>query len=70
MRILLVFCIIDDILKSIGFNDDWQVKMSSSEIMTIAVAAAIFFGGNTNKSCSYFFEHKYVKKWSVKISLT
>lgn len=31
MRILIIYCIIDDTLKATGFKDDWQAKLSSAE---------------------------------------
>ncbi len=36
--------------------------MSSAEIMTIAVSAGMFFSGNIEKACNFFFEYKYVNK--------
>lgn len=61
MRILIIFCVIDDILKATGFVDDLQVQTSSAEIMTIAICACIFFGGNLEKARTFFFEYRYVK---------
>ena len=46
IKIITLFCIVDDILKSINYKDDQQAKMSSSEIITTALTAAYFFNGN------------------------
>lgn len=48
-KIIILFCVIDDYLKAIKFKDDVQAKMSTTEIMTIAIAAGQFFGGNHAK---------------------
>lgn len=60
-RIIILFCIIDDYLKAINFKDDSQSKMSSAEIMTVAIAAAQFFGGNHEKCRLLFAMHNYVR---------
>lgn len=60
-RIVTVYCIVDDILKHIGFSDDLQATISTSEIITIAITAAMFFGGNHIVSMSYFKDSKLIK---------
>ena len=60
-KIIILFCVIDDYLKAINFKDDLQAKMSSSEIMTIAISAGNFFGGDYTKACSFFKNHRYVR---------
>lgn len=60
-EIITVFCICDDYLKSISYEDDKQARMSTSEILTTALIAAKFFGGNYNKSRWFLSEHNYMK---------
>lgn len=60
-QIITIFCVIDDILKSIDFYDDRQVKISTAEVITIAISAGMFFGGNQEKTRTFFRDHKYVK---------
>jgi hypothetical protein len=60
-QIIIIFCFVDDYLKNISFNDDRQAKMSSSEIITAAIAAAMFFGGNHERCRQFFHDHGYVK---------
>jgi Transposase DDE domain len=62
MRIVIIFCVVDDILKCTGFKDDWQAKVSSSEIITIAIVAGLFFGGNLTRARKFFIEYKYTKR--------
>jgi len=50
---IAIYCILDDILKELNFKDDPQAKMSSSEILTVAVLACLFFGCNYRRALSY-----------------
>jgi hypothetical protein len=59
-EIITIFCICDDYLKAIEHKDDKQSLMSTSEILTTAVVAAKFFGGNYQKSREFLSEHNYV----------
>jgi len=59
-QIIILFCIIDDYLKASGHKDDIQSTMSTAEIMTIAITAGLFFGGNYEKCRSFFKDHHYV----------
>lgn len=59
-EIIILFCVIDDYLKAIQHKDDIQSKMSTAEIMTTAITAAKFFGGNQERSCQFLKEHGYV----------
>lgn len=60
-EIVTVFCICDDYLKSIDYKDDKQATMSTSEILTTAIVAAKFFGGNYAKSRWLLGGHNYVR---------
>jgi hypothetical protein len=59
-EIVTVFCICDDYLKSIEYKDNKQACMSTSEILTTALVAVKFFGGNYDKSRSFLSEHNYI----------
>ena len=52
-QVITIFCIIDDILKTLKIKDNPQTKMSSSEVLTTAIIACLFFGGNFRKSLSF-----------------
>jgi Transposase DDE domain len=60
-EIITIFCICDDYLKSIDYKDDKQSAMSTSEILTTAIIAAKFFGGNYTKSRWLLSDHNYVR---------
>ena len=60
-EIIFIYCICDDLLNSLGINDDPQCRMSSAEIMTVAIIAALFFGGNFSRSRLMLKSHKYMQ---------
>jgi hypothetical protein len=60
-RIITIFCLVDDILQSILYKDDLQVKLTIAEIITIAITASLFFFGNIERSRRFFYEYGYVK---------
>lgn len=44
--ITAIYCLTDDFLKAIGHREDPQTTMSDAEVLTTALVAARFFGGN------------------------
>ncbi|MBD0367769.1 MAG: IS982 family transposase, partial [Flavisolibacter sp.] len=51
---------IDDILKDIGHSEPGERKVSDSEVITTAVAAALHFKGNQLSALGYVRSHKNV----------
>ncbi|SDF28245.1 hypothetical protein SAMN04488243_1381, partial [Thermus arciformis] len=49
-RLIAAFCIIDDALQAMGYKDDPQAKTPASAILTLALLAALEFGGKHNKA--------------------
>lgn len=45
-----LYCIVDDLLKAIGHDEDSRRVMSDAEVLTTALVAAHFFGGNLEHS--------------------
>lgn len=41
-----LYCIIDDLLKAVGHREDARTTMSDAEVLTTALTAALYFGGN------------------------
>jgi hypothetical protein len=52
-EIIFIYSFCSDLLKEIGFVDDGQCKMTSAEIMTVAIISALYFRGN--------HERKYIE---------
>ena len=59
-EIVAVFCLVDDILKAFAHKEDQQCQMSDAEVLTTAIVAAMFYGGNYTKSRTFLSEQKYV----------
>ena len=45
-----LYCIIDDLLKATGHREDVRRTMSDAEVLTTALVAALYFGGNLEHS--------------------
>lgn len=48
--IVVAYCIVDDLLKAMGHQDDPQTKTPASVILTIWIVAALEHGGKQNKA--------------------
>jgi Transposase DDE domain len=59
-QIVAIFCICDDILKSLHHHEDSQCKMSDAEVMTTSIVAAAFFGGNMERARTFLKEQDYI----------
>lgn len=46
IRIILVYCLCEDLLKALNHREDPQCQVCDAEIMTIAIVAALYFRGN------------------------
>lgn len=54
--IVPIYCWVDDVLKGIGHLEDCRRQLSDAEVMTTALVAARFFGGNQAQSQDYLHE--------------
>jgi len=59
--IVLAYCLCDDLLKAAHHRDDPQCRVSDAEVMTIALVAALYFGGNQALSNCFLTEQGYIK---------
>lgn len=41
-RIIAIYCLCDDLLRVMRYRDDRQCQMSSAEVMTTAIVAALY----------------------------
>lgn len=60
--IITTYYLCDEFLKATGHRDDPQVRLSSAEVMTVALVGAAFFGGNIEASRSFLDEYGYIEK--------
>ncbi len=61
-QIIAIYCFCDDFLHSRGHKDAPQAKLTTAEVMTIALVAVTLFSGNQDRCRCFFVEHGYVKK--------
>ena len=45
-QIIVIFCLCDDMLKSLHHYEDAQCQMTDAEVMTTAIVAMLYFKGN------------------------
>ena len=60
--IITTYYLCEEFLEAIGHHDDPQVRLSTAEVMSVALVAAAFFGGNVEASRSFLDEHGYIEK--------
>ena len=58
--ITTIYCLCDECLKAIGHRDDPQARLTTAEVMTVALVAAAFFGGNVEQARRFLSEYGYV----------
>ena len=61
-QILSIYCLCDDFLRTWGQKDAPQAKMTTAQVMTVALVAVTLFDGNHEKSRCFLKEHGYIKE--------
>jgi hypothetical protein len=61
LQLIFLYCLCDELLKSSTLKDDPQSRMTYSEVMTFAIAAALYFQGNFSRTRIFFQSHHYFK---------
>jgi hypothetical protein len=59
-RIVAIYCLTEDILRGLNHYEDPQCRMSDAEIITTAVTAMMFFGGNFEKARAMLRSPAYI----------
>ena len=59
-QVTMIYCLCDDFLDAWGYKDDPQAKMSTAEVMTVALVAAAHFNGNHEISRLFLKGHGYM----------
>ncbi len=52
-RTIAIYCFIDDLLKAMQHCEDSRCEFSDSEVVTTAIIAMLFFGGNFERARSF-----------------
>jgi Transposase DDE domain len=58
--IIATYCLCEEFLKATGHRDDQQARLSSAEVMTVALVASAFFGSNIECGRRFLHEHGYM----------
>ncbi len=61
-HIVAVYCLCADMLAALHHRDDRQCHLTDAEVMTIALVAALFFGGNYALTCMFLREQGYMPR--------
>lgn len=59
-QIVAVFCLSDDLLKALYHYEDPQCQISDAEVMTTAITAMLFFGGNFELARRFLADQGYI----------
>ena len=59
---LAIYCFVDDFLKASGHTEDRRCEVSDAEVLTVAVIAMLYFGGNFEKSRLVLHEFGLMKR--------
>lgn len=60
--IITTYYLCEEFLKATGHHDDPQVRLSTAEVMSVALVAAALFGGNVEATRSFLDEYGYIEK--------
>ena len=67
--IVAIYSLVDDLLKAIGHQEDHRRRILDAEVLTTALVAARFFGGNHQQSRDYLDEHGLIPQMLSKSRL-
>lgn len=68
-NIVALYCITDDLLKAIGHRDDRRRELTDAEVITTALTAALYFGGNLEHSRSFMKQSGFMPRMLSKSRL-
>ena len=63
-NIVVLYSITDDLLKAIGHRDDCRCQLTDAELITTALAAALYFGGNLEHSRTFMKQSGHISSAS------
>lgn len=58
--LIAIYCLVDELLKAMGHKFDARAKISDSELITVAVVAALSYGGNWQKAFDFFISYHLI----------
>jgi len=61
-EIITIYCLCVKYLAALGHRDDYQVTLTTAEVMTVALVAARFFKGCLESNRQFLVEHGYMRQ--------
>ena len=61
-QITAIYSLCDDVLKTLHHSEDPQCRMSDAEVMTTAMVAALYFGGNLERARGLLAQPTYIPR--------
>ncbi len=61
-QITAIYSLCDDVLKTLPHSEDPQCRMSDAEVMTTAIVAALYFGGNLEGARGLLAQPTYIPR--------
>ena len=61
-QIIFVYCLCDDRLKALEHREDPQCRVSDAEMLTTALAAALYFGGHFRRAQEFLHKQGYLPR--------
>ena len=68
-QIIMIYCLCDDFLRAWGHTDAPQAKITTAEVMTVALVAVTLFHGNQERSRVFLKTHGYIQRMPHKGNL-
>lgn len=62
LEIITIYVICSEFLQAMGHHEDAQSQMSDAEVMTIAIVAMLYFGGNYAKARKWLNSPQYIPR--------
>lgn len=59
--ITATYCVCEEFSKAMGLHNDPQARMTTAEVMCVALVAAAFFSGNIERTRRFLSEYGYMK---------
>jgi hypothetical protein len=61
-QITAIYSLCEDVLKTLHHSEDPQCRMSDAEVMTTAIVAALYFGGNLERARKLLGQPTYIPR--------
>ena len=61
-QVIAIYCLTDDFLHDLGHTEPPERTVSDAEILTVALTAARFFGGNFEAAWRFLLDHHYMPR--------